>query len=169
MLGIVVLTDEEDCSAADPALFDPASTTYSGDLNLRCFSYPSAVHPTSRYVDGLTALRRARPDLLALAVIAGIPDNLVPPTEAPTAADYDVILADPRMAEEIHPSAPTRLRPSCEAPGRGFAFPPRRLIEVARAFAGQSTVASICDADYGPAIRGIATLFGRRACTRYVP
>jgi hypothetical protein len=79
------------------------------------------------------------------------------------------MLSDSRMIEEIDPDMPTRLRTSCEAAGRGFAFPPRRMVEVARALEGRSTVASICDDDLAPAARRIATLFGRRACSRYVP
>jgi hypothetical protein len=43
------------------------------------------------------------------------------------------------------------------------------MVEVARALEGRSTVASICDDDLAPAARRIATLFGRRACSRYVP
>ncbi|HJL29556.1 MAG TPA: hypothetical protein RMI62_10820, partial [Polyangiaceae bacterium LLY-WYZ-15_(1-7)] len=45
LLTIINVTDEDDCSAADPDLFNPSSTAYTGDLNLRCFQYPEAVHP----------------------------------------------------------------------------------------------------------------------------
>jgi hypothetical protein len=58
LLVVLVLTDEDDCSALDPDLFNPSSARYTGALNLRCFMYPEAVHPMSRYEDGLFALAR---------------------------------------------------------------------------------------------------------------
>ena len=168
LLAVVIVTDEEDCSASDPNLFDPASPAYSGtDLNLRCFAHAlSAVHPISRYVEGLTALRAQRPDLLALGVVAGIPVDLA--VAAPTDADYARMLDDERMIEHVDPSMPNRLVPSCNVAGRGLAFPPRRLVSVARGLGrGRATVQSICQEDFGPATAAFARLFGRRACTRF--
>jgi len=167
MLGVIFVTDEEDCSALDPELYNPSSSVYSGDLNLRCFSFPGAVHPVERYVDGFRALRRERPDLFTIGVIAGIPEDLYP-AGASEAAELDRILADPRMAEEIDPDMPTRLRPSCNVAGRGLSFPPRRLVRLARAFEGQSVVTSICQADWTAAIQTIGRTIGRRACASYL-
>jgi hypothetical protein len=167
MLGVIFVTDEEDCSALDPELFNPTSSVYSGDLNLRCFSFPGAVHPLERYIDGFRALRADRPDLFTLAVIAGVPSDLAP-SGVTDRAELDRILADPRMAEEIDPAMPTRLRPSCNEPGFGYAFPPRRLVGLARAFPEQSVVASICQPDWTGAIRTIGATVGRRACASYL-
>src|SRR5690606_18070119 len=72
MLAVVVLTDEEDCSAADAELFNPSSGVYGGSLNLRCFSYPMAVHPVERYVENLLALK-SHPSQVFFGVIAGVP------------------------------------------------------------------------------------------------
>ncbi|MDQ3032837.1 MAG: hypothetical protein M3Y87_10495 [Myxococcota bacterium] len=151
ILAAVILTDEEDCSAADAELFDPASETYSdSDLSLRCFAYPEALHPISRFASGLRALRRdAR--RLALSVIAGVP----PGVAGETAAEYDAILALPDMAARTDPAMPTRLVPSCNVPGRGVAFPPRRIVELARDLepsGAQTRVHSICDASLAPSI-----------------
>jgi len=163
LLAIVVLTDEEDCSVADPELFDPSSERYDGDLNLRCVRHPEAIHPVQRYVEGFRRVRSDRPDLFAFSVIAGVPPDLVPD---PTEPDFDRILADERMEERIDPSGRT-LVPSCDVPGRGRAFPPRRLVRLAREVGGRSAVTSICEADLGPAVEGIASLVGRRACETY--
>jgi hypothetical protein len=168
LLAVVVVTDEEDCSALDPTFFDPSSPTYGAtDLNLRCSVHAAeALHPVSRYVEGLAALRAGRPDLLAFALIAGVPPDLASPE--PTDEAYAAILADERMQERIDPAMPTRLVPSCNVPGRGVAFPPRRLVEVARGLgAARSTVQSICQADFSPAAGAIARLVGTRACRRY--
>jgi hypothetical protein len=165
LLAVIMLTDEEDCSAADPNVFDPMSGTYTGDLNLRCFMYPSAVHPISRYVDGLRDLRSERPDLFMLNFIVGIPTRL---NEAGMNGRFDEILADPEMVERVDTTSPTpRLVPSCNVPGRGIAFPPRRLVQLAREFPEQSLVASICQSDYTPAVSNILARVGGRACAMY--
>ena len=150
-------------SVVDPELFNPSSSIYTGDLNLRCFMYPSAVQPVARFIDGLRALRPRRPDLFVLGVIAGVPPDLV---SDPDRIDYDEILADPRMQEEVDTSSTmTRLRPSCNVPGRGLAFPPRRLVQVARAFGAQGSLQSICLDDYGPALDTIIRSIYRYGCT----
>jgi hypothetical protein len=152
VLALIEVTDETDCSAADPELFNTASSTYMGELNLRCFMNPTAVHPVSRYVDGLLGLR-SDPASLVYATISGTPPDLITPT-----LDYDAILADPRMAEVVDPANPARLSPSCDVTGRGIAFPPRRSVELARditARGGAGVVQSICQSDFTPAIQAI--------------
>ena len=146
-LAIIVLSDEGDCSVADTDLFDPDSSEYPGNLSLRCTDYPDALHPVQRYVDGLLALR---PDgeRLSYTLIGGVPTDL-------SGADPDTILADDRMVLRVDPEDPNRLAPSCNEPGRGLAFPPRRMVQVAGDLAdagAQTEVRSICDADFFPAL-----------------
>ena len=154
LLAVVVVTDEEDCSAADPELFNPASAIYAGDLNLRCFQYPGAVHPVQRFVDGLLATRPVH-DLLVFATISGVPPRLVADADA---IDFDAILAAPEMQQRIDPDNPTRLVPSCNVPGRGLAFPPTRIVELARDLeraGANGVVQSICQEDFTPALNAI--------------
>ena len=153
-LAVIVLTDEEDCSAADPELFNPGSSIYAGNLNLRCFSYPMAVHPVARYVDGLLALK-PDPSRVQYHLISGVPPETV---ADPDALDYSAILSHPDMQEMVDPADPNRLRPSCNVPGRGLAFPPRRMVRVAQeldARGATATVSSICQADFGPLLDAI--------------
>ncbi len=174
LLAVVMVTDEEDCSIHDSELFnpDPDSPYGATSLNLRCFAHArDAVHPVSRYITGLTALRPNRPDLVAFGVIAGVPVDLV--ESMPDALDYERMLRDERMIEQIDPAPPPpilpgdRLLPSCSS-ASGEAFPPRRLVEVARGIGpGRSTVQSICDPSFGPAAAAIGRLVGTRACLRY--
>lgn len=154
LLAIVLLTDEDDCSSSDPELFNPGSTRYPGAVNLRCFQHAGALHPISRYVNGFLELRRD-PRRLVFATIVGVPPDLVPES---TDVDYEAILNDPRMQERPDPATPDRLTASCSVPGRGVAFPPRRIVSVARdlerAGAG-ATVVSICSEDYSSAFDAI--------------
>jgi hypothetical protein len=161
VLALVVLSDEDDCSAADPELFNPNpdNIRYPGDINRRCADYPGALHPIRRYVDGLLALRE-RPSRVVYADIGGVPQQAV---DDAAGIDYDALLAHPRMQKEPDPDHPTRLRPSCEAPEgegdtRGVAFPPRRRVRLARELqseGAQSVVQSICSSDFAPAMGAI--------------
>lgn len=144
LLIVLTLSDENDCSISDPQLFD--SSVYSGDLNLRCFEYPSALHPTSRYVNGLLALR-PHPSRLFYGLVTGVPVAI---------ADdgYQSILDDSSMQETVDSAQPNRLKTSCNT-SMGVTFPPRRLVEVARdlAQAGAGTALdSICQSDYSKLI-----------------
>ena len=149
LLVAFLLTDENDCSASDGDVFNPSSSSHPGDLNLRCFDYPGALHPLTRYVDGLLALR-ADPRDLIYAAISGVPPDLIT-TGVP--ADYRAILSDPRMAEHVDAAMPTRLATSCSSAG-GVAFPPRRIVRVAEELSDRGAtgvLGSICQSDYtGP-------------------
>ncbi|AKF04469.1 hypothetical protein [Sandaracinus amylolyticus] len=154
VLAVLVVTDEEDCSTTDPGIFDPSDARFSSvDLNLRCFSFPDVPHRVARYAAGedgragLLGLRRD-PSRVVLGVLAGIP---VAATPDPARPDYDVILGHPDMQEIVDPSIPTRLRPSCNVPGRGLSFAPRRIVETARALEARGAgamVGSICQESY---------------------
>lgn len=163
VLAVLVLTDEEDCSAANPDLFNPDSTTFDGaPLNLRCFAYPEATHPIGRFVDGLSRLRRD-PRRFVYTAIVGIPLDADPGSTAP---NYAAILDHPSMVEREDPTMPERLIPSCEVDEQGVAFPPRRIVSVARdlsALGAGTAVHSICQADYGPAIENISRIIASRA------
>lgn len=153
VLAIVVVTDEEDCSVADGfgELFDPLSTTYTGDPNLRCFEYPETRWPVERYIDGFRALRPGASNRLVFAAITGVPVETV---SDPSAIDYQAVLDHPDMVEQVRTDgemAGHQLRPACTAPaGRGEAMPARRLVQVAQALSAHAVVQSICQLDYGP-------------------
>ena len=159
LLVIIALTDEDDCSTPESAeLFSPSSAVYTGGLNLRCWAYEDALHPISRYVQGLLALRND-PSRLLFATVAGVPQDLVRGTGTP---DYDSILADPRMQAVPDPMNPTRLTPSCTSPG-GVAYPPRRLVALTQALESRGAtgvVQSICQEDFGPVMEAVLRRIG---------
>jgi hypothetical protein len=179
VLALVPVTDEEDCSARDPELFNPTSATYgSTDLNLRCFAHAdAALHPISRFVDGFLQLRE-RPGLLVYAPITGIPQDLVP--DADDASDYERLVSpdptvrDDRMEERVDPSMPTRLMTSCTntIPERGSAFPPVRIVRVAQELENRGagvTVQSICEDSYSGALSEIIRQIASALSTACLP
>ena len=93
-----------------------------------------------------------------------------PQKQAVIDRDFQAMLDDPRMTERVDETMRNRLVPSCNVPGRGTAFPPRRLVRVAQAIGpGRETVQSICQDSFRPAASAIARLVGRRACRRFEP
>jgi hypothetical protein len=178
LLVVVLMTDEEDCSVASTEHLKPNnqlpedSPFRMEDINLRCFYHPELNHSIERYVDGFRALRPGREDLVVFSAIAGVPADLVS-SEVIASTDfedenarssfYDNILDDPRMTLAVDPSTELgtgkgNLLPSCvRAPLPGevvpsTAYPPRRIVELARAFGPNGMVQSICQDDFGPAI-----------------
>jgi len=163
VLTIIPVTDEDDCSARDVDLFNPSSAVYGAtDLNLRCFAHADvALHPITRFVDGLLQLRTS-PSRLVYAPITGIPVDLAPTGGA--SPNYVALISpdprmrDMRMQERVNPSMPNELIPSCDVPGRGFARPPIRIVQVAERLemgGAGVTVQSICQTSYRDALTEI--------------
>ncbi|MEM9194338.1 MAG: hypothetical protein AAGF12_34495 [Myxococcota bacterium] len=154
-LAIIVLSDEADCSAMDPELFNLDTAIYVGNPNLRCFQYPDALHPVQRFVDGLLTTRAA-PGLLSVNFIVGIPQSL-------EGESYPVMLAAPEVQERLDPSDNNRLVPSCVTP-TGLAFPPPRMIRVAeglQAAGAHTSVSSICQASFEVPLQEVLRGIGR--------
>jgi hypothetical protein len=182
VVSVVVVTNEDDCSSVDPSIFMPAELLHadhplaSQPLQLRCHENAERLYPITRYVHGLRALRPGRENLVLFTVIAGVPPGLVSPAErslvdfddpASGRYFYDRILDDWRMQAEVvmvqseddGESYPA-LRPSCSTESRR-AYPPRRLVETARAFGPNGLALSICDSDLGPAADAPARQIGK--------
>lgn len=162
LLAILAVSDEDDCSALDPDVYDRMSTRYPApELNLRCFYYPEAVQPLERFTNGLLAAR-SEPGRLIYGAIVGVPEDINPAIGSPI--DYDAILADDNMQERVNPMMPQELAPSCDRPGTGRAFPPRRMVTLAQELeegGARTFVQTICQDSYESAIIGFATEIGR--------
>ncbi len=165
-LVVVVITDKDDCSVEEPSVFaDGLQTPLTPDEALvRCALGEHGLRAIERYRDGLRALHSEREYLVRFVLIAGVPPDLVD-DEATRLVDfddaaqrdayYDRILADPRMQARVDPEA----APPGEAPlvascasEHATAYPPRRLVQAARAFGEAGTVRSICDPDWADAL-----------------
>jgi hypothetical protein len=163
LILIVFITDEEDCSAEDNALFDLTAVSYP--VNLRCYHEKDMLHDVSRYVNGFRSLR-ADPNHVVVGMIVGVP-------LAPACNGRGTQLADcldqPSMEETVRPDGqlleyvckyPTDCNPP-EPPLPGDcmteAFPARRFVELARGLGENGIVQSICTNNYGPPMEAIAS------------
>jgi hypothetical protein len=182
LLAVVVVTDEEDCSSRDlthllpDGLLDPAdpvqSTIRAEGRNVRCQLNPQNLYETDRYVNALRALRPGRDDLVVFAAIAGVPPDSV--ATVPAGFDQDEVARERFYAgvldhPAMQPVVDTRgtdtplddaIKPSCETPS-GKAFPPRRIVQVARGFGANGMVQSICQDDFSAAMDAIARLISK--------
>jgi len=171
LLVVVVVTDEDDCSAQDYSIFVPSSSNTG--LNTRCVNNPESLFDTDRYVQGLKALREGD-DPIVFVAIAGIPTALAEAQgdvdlndDEAVEAFYDEVLdADPMQIvidSRMTPEVPDDdgLVPSCEKspePGTDFAdkaYPPRRLVKVAKAFGSAGVIGSVCADDFASTIGGV--------------
>jgi hypothetical protein len=165
LLAIVFVTDEDDCSASDPSVFDPTRSGDLGPYGVRCAEHPELLHPIDRYVDALDGLRLDRRQPIVVGAITGVPPN--PAGISPLMTDLDELLMDPRMQYMEDPAHPGQLSPACDRPGSGFAIPGRRVVQLAQRFAvrsGDGLATSICDDDFTLAMQALGTLIGRRLC-----
>ena len=195
LIAVVVVTDEEDCSVQDTEHLKPKnqlpadSPYYEEDINLRCFKHKEFLYDVEqRYYHGLRRLRPGKEDLVVFAAIAGVPPDLVAPEalagvdfREPTQRDafYDRILADVRMQEVVDAASNPgtgngELTPSCVRPVSGeaeqtVAFPPRRIVQLAKAFGQNGIVQSICQDDFGPAMTAIINVIADRILKSCLP
>jgi hypothetical protein len=74
-LMIFFVGDSDDCSAIDPALYDPERGDL-GELNSRCESHPELLVPVEHYAQALRALvDEGRTIHVDVSVIGGLPDG----------------------------------------------------------------------------------------------
>jgi hypothetical protein len=164
LLVIVMIADEDDCSAADPSLFDPSpppgDPLATQDINLRCFRNPDNLYPIERYASGLKLLREGAEQLVMFAAIVGVPEDRIDRSassglesaDADTrAAFYRDLLDDPRMQERVDPDRTPEqggsLSTVCES-DNARAYPARRIVQVAQSFGENGVVQSICQEDF---------------------
>ena len=158
------------------------------------------IDPT-RPTRGFTSLKPGRPDLVTFSAIAGVPINLPTRMNGSTTeVDYDALLG--RMPDgsdgytgmsaegpvsmrqrNMDPMCSTRVVPACRREGstmasscdsvaQYFAWPSRRVVQVARRFAERyqtGAVSSICRNDYSPALQQIVERVQSRLAGRCLP
>jgi len=159
---ILFITDEEDCSAQDPTMFDISSLTYG--VNLRCYYEKSKLFPVSRYAADFRSLR-SNPDDVVVGMIVGVPpipgcngrgSEISGCLDMP--AMQEIVRPDLEMLEYVCKYPPTCNPPQPPNPGdcATEAFPARRFVELALNLGEGAIVQSICTGDYVPPMSAIS-------------
>jgi hypothetical protein len=179
LIAIVLVTDEEDCSSRRMDHFIPGASP--NGLNTRCYyeslrGADSNLFAVDRYTQLFPMLRPGNEQLVVFGAIVGVPPELVTPEKIaavdyddPAAVDafYDGILAHEQMQYVLDDKGTPEvldddgLKASCtlgpEGEPTARAYPPRRIVEVAKSFGRNGFVQSICEDDFVPAIDLIIT------------
>lgn len=162
LLGVVFISDDDDCSVENPAFFDIATITYIPTL--RCNREEGMLFDVSRYTTAFRALRDD-PDRLAFGMIVA-----VPPGEAVCNGMGDELTGcvDLPIMEKRENEAETMLEYSCfyppgctppDPPDAGdcmaSGYPPERFVLLAQSLGDMVSVTSICSDDFTPALGSI--------------
>lgn len=145
VLVVVIITDEDDQSVADPSIFDfpdagwPDGGVDGGWDAGRLFppgprGAPWGLHPPDRYSSALRWLRPGHPERIVFAAIVGI--------SAPLVTDVS----------------------SGDFGGWGCREFPGRIVDVARDLPAQSILGSVCDLSEMEAVHAIADRIAAAAC-----
>jgi hypothetical protein len=158
ILAVLWVTDEEDCSVADPAIVNPDRGDL-GHYNLRCYFHQELLKDVGGMLAELRALR-SNPENFVVAMIAGVPFEGPDGTICQgRGSELAGCLGLPIMQYQVDPAAPGTLLPACTNPsGWGHALPGRRFVEAATLLGEHATVFSICNDDWRPAINGVLDL-----------
>jgi len=158
MLAVVYLTDEDDCSAQKPQLYDPTQSNLTDPLgpltSFRCFEFGIQCDINDRTVVGpRTGCVPAYDWLYKVGDYVTFFKALKPPGQLVMAA-----LAGPDQPVAVGKDAYNpALQPSCQS-NQGKAVPAIRFKTLLDAFGTASFFSSICAQDYGPALKQLGTL-----------
>jgi hypothetical protein len=163
-LGVIVLTDEDDCSVPPTAtLFDPGASDALGPLtSYRCFQF-------GMLCDGADPGRDPGPraDCVPGTFQPGQPDHQLTPVEEfqaflagfkpdPTTVTLAVLAGPPApVSVSLDPNGFPKLDPSCTG---GTAAPALRLARLTDLVGTQAGFFSICDPDLTPTMTSIGAL-----------
>lgn len=161
-LAIVVLSDEDDCSAKNSQLFDPQQQALSDPLgpltSFRCFEFGLTCDVNDRNVAGVRENCVPADDkgwLEAVAGVGGVIEKLQAIKTRPGSLFFGVI-GGPTNPVIVAKDGPNPvLKPSCQTQN-GFAVPALRLKTVVDAFAPRSSFDSICGNDFSAPLRSMA-------------
>jgi len=158
ILAILLLSDEDDGSAREDALFDPADPRFASvSLGVRDIAFPDELMPVDTFVSGLLGVR-VHPSDLVVGVIAGVPQGI-------STTDLGALLASPAMTPQIDPAHPDRALPACSS-ANGTASPAYRMVETLQGIEGAGghvVLQSICDSSFSAITDALAQTLARRA------
>jgi hypothetical protein len=172
LLAIVIITDEDDCSAPpDTDLFDPAQQRVTDPLgpldSYRCNEFghlcggkapPRTMEATNladchSNEDGAKLIRVA--DVVSfLKSLKATPDDVLVAAITGPSTPYSVQLRQVRNRSGGFIQDEPRIVPSCRS-ANGSASPSVRIKEFIDAFGTNGTIESICDSDFSPAMARI--------------
>lgn len=158
IFAVLMLTDEEDCTLADPGAFFGAFTLANGNVLCQRAALgtdgarPEWLTPIGDLLGRMSAGRDE--ESFVFAAITGIPTTLENATPQQILADDAMQYRERAGGSGLEPV------PACETP-LGVAAPARRIVELASQMPG-SVLRSICTDDFRPAVEEIVARIAER-------
>jgi hypothetical protein len=162
-LAVIIVSDEDDCSVLDPALFGPESGTLGSLQSFRCFRFGVECAPDDPTVVGAKTGCKARvaspliedlapfrsflagvkpdPRDMMIALIGGPPAPISVELRAPAGGT-----PEPAVKRTCEFTTPTGLE---------GVDPPIRFAELLGSFAGRSRIERLCSTDITPQVRAV--------------
>ncbi|HKP56439.1 MAG TPA: hypothetical protein VJV78_06960 [Polyangiales bacterium] len=176
VLGIILLTDEDDQSSQRTEYLSPSDPSATQPAQVRPAMNAQNLYPVQRYIDGFKMLRPTQQDLVVFAAIAGVPTDLVDArarqnvdfsSESQRNAYYDRIAMDRRMQPMVQNGGMNAsFAPACQRTNAmrqsESATPARRILEVVRGFGENGTIQSICADDYRDGMDAIIDIIAKQ-------
>jgi hypothetical protein len=189
LLAVLIVSDEEDCSVADKALYStPEWLSGPGkELNIACNiseTNESFLFDPQRYYSELVKMKNDAAASVIFAAIVGVPknssDSNQPICEGEGQNLLDCLTHEKMKLEKGTFQTPTgtdfvHFKPACTRLDEGTgdeitsARPGRRYVEVAKLFKDNAYVYSICNEDWGPAMERIAAIIARQMAATCYP
>jgi hypothetical protein len=181
LLAVLEVSDEEDCSINDPALFNTPEWLGSPDaykelVNVACNWHNEQMDnqylfAAQRYRDMFIGFKDQQANAVIFAAIVGVPQNDVcqGTGDAITGclADQAMQYSPQQFHDEVNDVDYTHFAPACTRNGTDGlpiteARPGRRFVEVANLFGANGYVYSICNQDWSPAMEQIAAIIAKQ-------
>jgi len=163
LLVVIVTTTYDDCSILDSDLFytDEIQNLADGRLFLACDSHPELLYPIAHFRDVLLDLKGGNPNGVVFAAIAGVP---IDPACQGTGDAIGACLNHADMQLEVVPWGESSwfwdfacAQYEGDSPV-SWGVPGIRYVELAQQLGPNGYLSSICNDDWAPAMRDIATI-----------
>lgn len=162
-LAVVIITDEDDCSAADGGLYntdpglDAADSALGFLSSFRCFEFGVQCSPDSPRTPGAKSDCVPRADSQFMDDVTEYADFLKGLKDNPSNIIVAGIIGNPAPVSVFEDEGEPRLQASCSS-GAGEAAPAVRLQAFLDQFPQRSTATTICDEDLSDALTVVADL-----------
>jgi len=182
-LAVIILSDEDDCSAKEPALFGPESAELGPLQSFRCFRFGTECAPDDVNTPGVKTNCRPRASSVLVDDVAPYRDVLLAAKEGDPRRVMIGAITGPatRVAVELRTAPGTNIAQpniehACTYPtttGMAVADPAVRLAAFVNDFSGRKALTSVCGDDLTNAAidvgKGLKRLVGDRCLERAIP
>ena len=182
-LAIIILSDEDDCSVKEPALFGPESAELGPLQSFRCFRFGTECAPDDVNTPGVKTNCRPRASSQLIDDVAPYRDAVLATKDGDPRRVLIGAITGPATRVEVELRTPpgggtaqNAIMHACSydtSMGMAVADPAVRIAAFVNGFSGRKALTSVCGSDLAPAAievgKGLRRLVGDRCLERAIP